>query len=430
MVPGWTREVDAYPGLVRARVRHEKMAAAAVSTMDLERLVGIAEYVSPDAPGVGGIIKARPADFQVNELTTADCEVILEECEPPGAARIIAAVAVPAVQSAAADDDSEELMITRFTLRKERMDTLGAIAELARQLEVPSRSFGFAGLKDHRAVTTQELTVRGVPPAAVRTAEHSHFQVCVKSCRLVPRALRLGQHGGNRFRIVLRGVDGTAADIEAALGALRRRGFVNYYGLQRFGESAARNDEVGKHLLLGEYALAVDALLRPRPEDKPRGAEAEARDVWVRSNDCRTALKLMPRARFVEREILGSLCHSLCRGHLLSHEERCRLAMLCLPLNMRRLLAHAYFSKVWTPVAFWSLPIPSIPSGPFSSPLVPSDPRSGVEPGRLRAAAAARPPARARGRDRAAQAHARAQRREAHARRRGHAQGGGARSHR
>ena len=66
----------------------------------------------------------------------------------------------------------------------------------------------------------------------------------------------------------------TAAMGEAALGALRRRGFVNYYGLQRFGESAARNDEVGKHLLLGEYALAVDALLRPRPEDKPRGAES------------------------------------------------------------------------------------------------------------------------------------------------------------
>ena len=42
----------------------------------------------------------------------------------------------------------------------------------------------------------------------------------------------------------------------AALRALRRHCFVNYYGMQRFGENFARNDEVCRALLLGEYAMA------------------------------------------------------------------------------------------------------------------------------------------------------------------------------
>ena len=137
-------------------------------------------------------------------------------------------------------------VITRFTLRKERMDTLGAIGILSAQLEVPQRAFGFAGLKDHRAITTQEMTVRGVSPAAVRAASHSHFEL--GGCRRVERPLRLGQHGGNRFRIVVRGASGSAAQLDASLGALRRKGFVNYFGLQRFGESASRNDDVGECL--------------------------------------------------------------------------------------------------------------------------------------------------------------------------------------
>ena len=319
-------------------MRQPRSSAAQLSQLsaDAERSVGICEYVSQALPGIGGVVKARPSDFQVNEISIAGNEVIISEA---------------AIDEGRADEQSESTddapdQFTRFTLRKERMDTFGAIAEMARQLEVPARSFGFAGLKDFRAVTTQEMTVRGVPPAAVRVLVHSHLQV--SSCRKVARSLRLGQLSGNRFRIVLRSCHGTAAEVEAALSALARRGFVNYFGMQRFGETAARNDEVGKHLLLGQYAAAVDALLKPRPDDaRTGGAEAEAREAWERSNDVRTVLKLMPRVRSVEREVLSALARTLGETQTLSYEERCRLAVLSLPLNLRRLLAHAYFSRLW-----------------------------------------------------------------------------------
>ena len=319
-------------------MRQPRASAARLSQLsaDAERSVGICEYVSRSLPGIGGVVKARPSDFQVNEISIAGNEVRNSEA---------------AIDESRADEQSEGTddalhQFTRFTLRKERMDTFGAIAEMARQLEVPARSFGFAGLKDFRAVTTQEMTVRGVPTAAVRVLVHSHLQI--SSCRKVARSLRLGQLSGNRFRIVLRSCQGTSAEVEAALSALARRGFVNYFGMQRFGETAARNDEVGKHLLLGQYAAAVDALLKPRPDDTRTGsAEAEAREAWERSNDVRTVLKLMPRVRSVEREVLSALARTLGETQTLSFEERCRLAVLSLPLNLRRLLAHAYFSRLW-----------------------------------------------------------------------------------
>ena len=51
--------------------------------------------------------------------------------------------------------------------------------------------------------------------------------------------LRLGALAGNRFTIVLRDATCSAADLEAAAAALGEAGFVNYFGLQRFGSNAA-----------------------------------------------------------------------------------------------------------------------------------------------------------------------------------------------
>lgn len=305
-----------------------------------EREVGIVEYVAPTVCGIGGIVKASYADFQVNELDTAMHEVT-------------ATADATASQDDSDGSDYEEdggRSLTRFVLHKERMDTLGAVAELSQQLGLPPRAFGFCGLKDHRAITTQAMTVRGSSRAAVRGVQHPRLRV--HSVRRASSALKLGMLGGNRFRITLRDARAEPSVVDAALRSLRRHGFINYYGLQRFGDCAARNDEVGRRLLLGEYAAAVDALLGPmgEREDSAHGAssaEAEARATWLHSGDARTAYKLMPRTRTLEREVLSSLAWHASNAPTssLPHEEKCRLAMLALPLALRRLLAYAYFSR-------------------------------------------------------------------------------------
>ena len=77
----------------------------------------------------------------------------------------------------------------------------------------------------------------------------------------IPDHLRLGDHTGNRFNIVLRSLHSAVQvpDLEgvvaSSLEAVKRHGFVNYFGLQRFsisltapriGLALLRNDVVKK----------------------------------------------------------------------------------------------------------------------------------------------------------------------------------------
>jgi tRNA pseudouridine13 synthase len=46
-------------------------------------------------------------------------------------------------------------------------------------------------------------------------------------------------HAGNQFQITLRELkEATREQIEAAAAALKEGGFINYYGLQRFGSGS------------------------------------------------------------------------------------------------------------------------------------------------------------------------------------------------
>ena len=105
---------------------------------------------------------------------------------------------------------------------KEKQDTLGAVADLAEALGVPERAFSYAGLKDFHAVTVQEVVVQGVPPSRLRALQLARLQL--GRIRLVERKLRLGECGGNRFRIRLRRLTRGRVAVDAAMGALRERG--------------------------------------------------------------------------------------------------------------------------------------------------------------------------------------------------------------
>ncbi|KAL7611438.1 hypothetical protein Lser_V15G11646 [Lactuca serriola] len=76
----------------------------------------------------------------------------------------------------------------------------------------------------------------------------------------VNESLLLGQLHGNRFTITLRGVVANSEDtVKVATNALGKHGFVNYFGMQRFGS--------GAKLLKGEWKEAVSMILDPRDGD-------------------------------------------------------------------------------------------------------------------------------------------------------------------
>ena len=152
-----------------------------------------------------------------------------------------------------------------FTLYKENRDTIDAIGQIARSLRMNSNVFTVAGTKDRRAVTTQRVTAFRLP--AVRLCNlmcKAPFQdsILVGDVSYVAEPLRLWQHGGNRFTIVLRDIDCAEAAVEEAVRAIDEFGFVNYFGLQRFGNNAdAPTHHVGARLLRGDFKGAVDMIL-------------------------------------------------------------------------------------------------------------------------------------------------------------------------
>uniref|UniRef100_A0A0E0C8C4 TRUD domain-containing protein n=1 Tax=Oryza meridionalis TaxID=40149 RepID=A0A0E0C8C4_9ORYZ len=180
----------------------------------------------------------------------------------------------------------------RFHLYKENKDTQEALGKIGKMLGLQPRSFGFAGTKDKRAVTTQQVTVFKVQASRLVALNSKLIGIKVGDFSYVKEGLALGQLMGNRFTITLRSVVAESEDvIKAALDGLITNGFINYYGLQRFGSGSVPNHQVGAALLRGEWRNAVQLILGPREGD------------ILEHGDIGTALRNFPRYLITERAI-------------------------------------------------------------------------------------------------------------------------------
>ncbi len=139
-------------------------------------------------------------------------------------------------------------------IEKRELDTEEVVRALARAAGVPPREIGYAGRKDRRAVARQWMSVPALDPTQALALAIPGVRVL--AARRHPHKLRTGQLRGNRFAIVVRGVDAAAAERAGArLDELRRVGLPNRFGSQRFGRDAD-NAERGRAVLEGR--------LRPR----------------------------------------------------------------------------------------------------------------------------------------------------------------------
>ena len=170
--------------------------------------------VTADLPGSGGLLRASPEDFRVEE--------------------------VPAYLPSGAGPH------LYLRVEKRGRTTRDALRALARALGVPDRVAGYAGLKDRDAVTTQWLSfpvARDPDPASLGDPGLRVLEVSRHANKL-----RAGHVRANRFSLAVRG--GDLARARAAAEALRARGLPNFFGPQRFGTDG-RNAEVGRAILAG-----------------------------------------------------------------------------------------------------------------------------------------------------------------------------------
>lgn len=227
----------------------------------------------------------------------------------------------------------------RFTLLKENVDTMNAISILNQNLRcMNSTGVTYSGTKDKRGVTAQKCTVYRRKPSDFSRLNASHMlpTIFCGDFEYVNEQATLGDGGGNRFEIVLRALNTqNEADIVNVCSALHQSGFINYFGLQRFGKGGTKSHEIGKVILKSDWESCVNMLFTPKEGDRPN--IALAKELYA-AKDFAGAHRVMPEVMHAEKCVLQRLA---------AKPTDFFAAFGGVAKNARLMCAHAYQSYLW-----------------------------------------------------------------------------------
>ncbi|RLN46085.1 hypothetical protein BBJ29_005214 [Phytophthora kernoviae] len=238
----------------------------------------------------------------------------------------------------------------QFVLYKRNMETNSVMMQVAKAMYSNVSAFTYAGTKDKRGITTQLCTVyRGSKEKLemLNRAERDleWFNFLVGDAKYVPERLNLGDLRGNRFSLAIRSLPGdeTISDdqIHEAVRSWSTHGFINYFGLQRFGTKSIATHEIGRAILQRDHKRVVDLLLAPQKGDASK--IREARQDFQDNQNVDAALRALPPYLIAERAVLNGL-----RTHGL---ESYSTAIQGIPRHLRMMYTHSYQSYVWNIVA-------------------------------------------------------------------------------
>ncbi|NLB00296.1 MAG: tRNA pseudouridine(13) synthase TruD [Methanomicrobiales archaeon] len=269
----------------------------------LEVELGMRYYAS-DTPGIGGRLRASPADFVVDELP-------LPISDPDG-----------------------PYLICRLT--KTNWELQRAVKEIAKRLGISHRRIAWAGTKDKNAVTTQLISIYDVSPETVEQVRLA--DITLEAVGRSQHPLILGGLEGNRFDILIRDCieDDLPARVQAAT-AVSSAGIPNYYGLQRFGVVRPVTHLVGERILKGDYEGAVTTYIgRAYPRESEEAQHA--RTHFAETHDARAALADLPVRMTYERAMAN---------HLVANPGDYAGALRALPPKLLSLLVSAYQSYLF-----------------------------------------------------------------------------------
>ena len=259
-------------------------------------------YLTADLPGIGGELRHKHEDFEVEELPLyAPC------------------------------GEGEHVFVR---IRKRGLSTFEAVRRIARDLRIPERWISYAGLKDARAVAWQWLSIHGVDPEAVASLRYKYIHID-RVARHTNR-LKIGHLRGNRFRLRVHNCHPDALErARAILDVLVSRGAPNFFGEQRFG-IRADGHLIGEALLRRDHEEFVRRLLG-RPSELERDERlCESRRLFD-AGRIEEAYEAMPLTRRIEKKSL----HALIR---FGDYER---AYFAVPKRMRQMFASAYQSHLF-----------------------------------------------------------------------------------
>jgi tRNA pseudouridine13 synthase len=138
-------------------------------------------------------------------------------------------------------------------------------------------------------------------------------------------------------------VKGEKENIEKAVESLKDVGFINYYGLQRFGNcQKIPTYIIGQALLSSDFKKACELIMQER--DGEPNFMKEMRKVYAETKDAKQALRLI---HSTNTSVEARLLHGLSQNGDTNYLQ----GLLKIPRNMLMLYTHAYQSFIFNQIA-------------------------------------------------------------------------------
>ncbi|KAK6458577.1 pseudouridine synthase [Scheffersomyces xylosifermentans] len=241
-----------------------------------------------------------------------------------------------------------------FTVFKENRETMEVASTISKFLRIPHKSINYAGTKDRRGATCQKFSIHKGKVIRVNSLNKALKNTVLGGFTYEDTPLALGDLKGNEFTITIRdlaplGGAELKTIVEDCFNSLKEKGFINYFGMQRFGSFSISTHALGIHILKEEWKQAAELILSEQDVVAP--ASIEARKIWAETQNPSLTLKHLPHYFSAETSILRVLE----KEQLDDNEEYGKnsyfKSIMAIPKNLRMMYSHAYQSYVWNLVA-------------------------------------------------------------------------------